>query len=91
MGETIVLAGTGGIRRAIATARLAEGRRVVVAGRDAGRAGAVAAELGEDAQGLAVDLTRPASLAEELVEIDEVDALVLTRLAGTAAPSRPTT
>jgi NAD(P)-dependent dehydrogenase (short-subunit alcohol dehydrogenase family) len=48
-----------------------------LSGRDADRAGAVAAEIGGDVRGIAVDLSQPAGLGEQLAGIEAVDHLVL--------------
>jgi 3-oxoacyl-[acyl-carrier protein] reductase len=55
--SVIVTGGTRGIGRAIASAFAAAGARVVISGRDAERAAAVAAELDGEVHGLALDVS----------------------------------
>lgn len=57
----IVTGGTSGLGRATAEALVAEGARVVVASRSAGRVAATAAALGERAHGVAADNADPAT------------------------------
>ncbi|MDL5158488.1 SDR family oxidoreductase [Actinomycetospora termitidis] len=72
----LVCASTSGLGEATARALAAEGARVVVSGRRADRAAAIAAEL-PDAVGVGVDLTADGA-PERLVEAaGEVDVLVL--------------
>ena len=58
----------------------ARGDRVVVTGRDAGRAEAVAAEIGGSVRGLALDLARPTEIAERLAGVDAVDSIVIAAI-----------
>jgi NAD(P)-dependent dehydrogenase (short-subunit alcohol dehydrogenase family) len=81
----LVIGGTSGIGLEIASRGVARGDRVVVSGRDAGRAGAVARELGGDAAGIGVDVAHPAHLGAALHSISqhgigEVDHLVLAAI-----------
>jgi NAD(P)-dependent dehydrogenase (short-subunit alcohol dehydrogenase family) len=81
-GKTIVVVGgTSGIGRALAGACAARGDEVVLTGRDPGRAEAVAAELGGDARGLALDLARPEAIGAALADVGRVDHLVLAAIA----------
>lgn len=75
---TLVIGGTVGLGREVAKRCADRGERVVVAGRDAGRASAVAAEIGGEATGLGVDLTSPETIASALDGLDRVDHLVIT-------------
>jgi len=87
----VVIGGTSGIGREIAR-RAAE--TVILSGRDTGHAQQVAAEIGGDTTGIAVDLSGPAGLAGQLSGVDRVDHLVLTGMArdqntvGTTSPPR---
>lgn len=65
MAETLslVIGGTSGIGRAIALRFAAEGHRVLVAGRDAARGAAVAADCGPGSAFLPVDVGDPAAVA----------------------------
>ncbi|GII52740.1 short-chain dehydrogenase [Planotetraspora thailandica] len=88
MQNVVIVGGTGGIGRQLALAHLARGNRVIVSGRDAARAQAVATELnattGNDgeAYGIRTDLRHPTELARSLADldaigVDTVDTLVL--------------
>jgi NAD(P)-dependent dehydrogenase (short-subunit alcohol dehydrogenase family) len=77
MADLVVIGGTSGIGRDIAARAAKRGDSVVLSGRDADRAGAVAAEIGGDVRGIAVDLSQPAGLGEQLAGIEAVDHLVL--------------
>lgn len=72
---TVVIGGTAGIGLEFARLRAAAGRDVVIAGRDAGRAHKVAAEIG--ARAVVVDLADPKSIAGALADVNNVDELVL--------------
>ncbi|WP_018333856.1 SDR family oxidoreductase [Actinomycetospora chiangmaiensis] len=72
----LVCASTSGLGEATARALGAEGARVVVCGRRADRAAAIAAEL-PDAVGVGVDLTANGAPEELVAAAGEVDVLVL--------------
>lgn len=80
MASVVVVGGTGGIGKEIARHYVDAGRPVVVTGRDAERADAVAAELGGAATGRAFDLADPASIAPALDGVGPVDHLVLAAI-----------
>jgi len=66
-GKVFVVTGASrGLGLATATALVADGARVVLAARDAGAVQAAAAQLGDDAMGVAADLADPAT-ADRLV------------------------
>ncbi len=77
MSSVVVVGGTSGMGREIARHYAESGDRVTLTGRDAGRAAAVAKEIGGDTTGLAFDLTRPRDIGPALAGIDAVDSLVL--------------
>jgi NAD(P)-dependent dehydrogenase (short-subunit alcohol dehydrogenase family) len=56
------------------------GWSVIVAGRDGARAKSVAAEIGGDTRGIAVDLSEPEQIADAVGEIDTVDHIVLSAI-----------
>ena len=58
-GSVVVVGGTSGLGREVARRYAERGAEVVITGRDASRAEAVARELGGSVKGLALDLTRP--------------------------------
>ena len=76
----VVVGGTHGLGRDLAQHYADAGRRVVVTGRDAERAKAAAAELGDSVEGLAFDLSDPATIAAALEGIGSVDRLALAAL-----------
>nr|WP_296066049.1 SDR family oxidoreductase [uncultured Actinoplanes sp.] len=80
MTTAVIVGGTGGLGRFIAQRYADRGDRVVVTGRDAGRAETVAKEIGGDALGLAVDLSRPAGISAALAPVSEVDHLIVTAI-----------
>lgn len=76
----VVIGGTSGIGLEIAKDTLARGDRVVLSGRDLGRAREIAASLGEGATGIAINLAEPESIAAGLAEVGEVNGLVLAAI-----------
>jgi NAD(P)-dependent dehydrogenase (short-subunit alcohol dehydrogenase family) len=76
MSSVVVVGGTSGIGKEVARFRAGRGDEVVLTGRDADRAAAVAKEVGA-ARGLAVDLSRPGSIADALTDVGRVDGLVV--------------
>jgi NAD(P)-dependent dehydrogenase (short-subunit alcohol dehydrogenase family) len=80
--KTVVLIGaTQGTGRALAAEYAGRGADVVITGRSAERAAEVAAELSKDVPGtvtgLALDLTRPAEIADALATVESVDRLAI--------------
>jgi NAD(P)-dependent dehydrogenase (short-subunit alcohol dehydrogenase family) len=79
-GTVVVIGGTQGLGLEVARHYAAEGREVVLSGRDPARAQAVAAEVGGKARGIGLDLAEPAQLAERLAGIEQVSYLVLAAI-----------
>src|SRR4029079_12913552 len=79
-GAIVVIGGTSGIGRAIAESYAARGRSVVVACSDAGRAQAIAGEIGGETTGIAVDLAHPAGIAARLGGVRDLEHLALTAI-----------
>jgi NAD(P)-dependent dehydrogenase (short-subunit alcohol dehydrogenase family) len=79
-GSVVVVGGTRGLGHEVARRYAAQGREVVVTGRDAAGAEAAAAELGATARGLALDLSQPESIAASLADVGEVEYLVLAAI-----------
>jgi NAD(P)-dependent dehydrogenase (short-subunit alcohol dehydrogenase family) len=80
MSSVLIAGATSGIGREIASYYADAGDRVTLTGRDAGRAAAVAAEIGGDTTGIALDLAEPHGIAPALAGIDVVDKLVLAAI-----------
>jgi NAD(P)-dependent dehydrogenase (short-subunit alcohol dehydrogenase family) len=78
--SVVVVGGTSGLGREIAASYARDGRDVVLTGREASSAAAVAAEIGGGARGLAVDLTLPPEIAGALADVGAVDHLVLAAI-----------
>ncbi|UOQ56902.1 SDR family oxidoreductase [Leucobacter allii] len=76
----VVVGGTSGIGLEIARDSIERGDRVVITGRDAERARARAAELGPEADGIALDISEPEQIAAQLASIERVDGLVLAAI-----------
>lgn len=79
-GAVVVIGGTAGIGREIAKRYAERGRDVVLTGRDADRAAKIAAEVGGDTIGLAVDLGKPDTIGAALAEVGPVEHLVLAAI-----------
>jgi NAD(P)-dependent dehydrogenase (short-subunit alcohol dehydrogenase family) len=76
----LVAGGTAGLGREIAQRYADEGWSVVVTGRDAERAAAVAAEIGGNTRGIALELGEPAGIADQLADVEGVDHVVITAI-----------
>jgi NAD(P)-dependent dehydrogenase (short-subunit alcohol dehydrogenase family) len=79
-GTVVIVGGTQGLGRELAQSYAAEGRDVVVTGRDAGRAEAAASEIGGSTRGIGFDLAEPETIADRLAGLGEVDYLVLAAI-----------
>jgi NAD(P)-dependent dehydrogenase (short-subunit alcohol dehydrogenase family) len=79
-GAVVIVGGTSGIGRALAQSYAERGREVVVTGRDAGRAEAVASEIGGTTSSAAFDLSDPHCIADAVNDIGRVDHLVLAAI-----------
>ena len=86
MTATLVIGGTAGLGREVAQRCADRGEQVVIAGRDAARSQAVAAEIGSGTTGIAVDLAEPETIFDALAGIQRVDHLVITSAEGFANP-----
>jgi NAD(P)-dependent dehydrogenase (short-subunit alcohol dehydrogenase family) len=78
--QAIVVGGTSGIGKVVAERLVDRGDAVTLTGRDADRAASVAGEIGREARGVALDLTRPAEIAPAFDGVDRVDALVIAAI-----------
>lgn len=78
MVETsVVIGGTAGIGAEVGRALAARGGAVVITGRDAGRAEAVASQLGKNVRGIALDISQPLTIANALADVGNVRNLVI--------------
>jgi NAD(P)-dependent dehydrogenase (short-subunit alcohol dehydrogenase family) len=73
----VIIGGTAGLGKEVARDYARRGWDVVVAGRDAARAKAVAGELAARVRGLAFDLAEPAGISQSLATVGPVRHLVL--------------
>jgi NAD(P)-dependent dehydrogenase (short-subunit alcohol dehydrogenase family) len=80
MATSVIVGGSGGLGRVIAQRLADRGDHVVITGRSSARAEQVAAEIGGLTRGIAVDLSRPATIAESLAAVTTVDNLVITAI-----------
>jgi NAD(P)-dependent dehydrogenase (short-subunit alcohol dehydrogenase family) len=78
--SVVVVGGTSGIGREVARFYADRGHEVVLTGRDAARAEAVAAEIGGHTTGIALELARPEEIAAALTGVGRVDHLVLAAI-----------
>lgn len=79
-GTVVVVGGTGCIGREVARHYHETGAPVVITGRDAARAGEVAAGIGKDVVGLGFDLSHPETIAAGLAGVGPVSRLVLAAI-----------
>jgi NAD(P)-dependent dehydrogenase (short-subunit alcohol dehydrogenase family) len=78
--HAIIVGGTSGIGKAVAEHLAARGESVVITGREAERASAIAAEIGGSVRGLALDLARPEEIESRLADVEHVDELVIAAI-----------
>ena len=79
-GSVVVVGGTVGLGRELAQAYAADGRDVVVTGREQSRAETAAQEIGTSARGIGFDLAAPQTIADALADVGPVDHLVLAAI-----------
>jgi NAD(P)-dependent dehydrogenase (short-subunit alcohol dehydrogenase family) len=79
-GAVVVIGGTHGMGREVASHYAGRGRQVVLSGRDADRAKAVASEIGGDTSGIALELSEPEAIAPALAGIGPVEHLVIAAI-----------
>lgn len=77
----LVIGGTAGLGLELVRRYAGQGWSVVLTGRDATRAAAVAGEVGGDTRGIALDLSEPERVADALSGVGAVDHLVLSAIA----------
>jgi NAD(P)-dependent dehydrogenase (short-subunit alcohol dehydrogenase family) len=79
-GQVVIVGGTSGIGRQLAKVLADRGEDVVISGRDATRAQAVAKEIGGRTRGIAMDISQPKQIAGCLESIGQVKYLVLAAI-----------
>jgi NAD(P)-dependent dehydrogenase (short-subunit alcohol dehydrogenase family) len=77
---SVIVGGSSGLGRALAQRFADRGETVIITSRTTARADAVASEIGGTTRGLAVDLSRPETIATALVDVGEVDNLVISAM-----------
>ena len=87
-GLVLIVGGTAGLGREVAAHYAERGDQVIVTGRDADRASAVAAEIGEHVTGLGFDLSRPETIGAALADVGPVSRLVMAAIARDSNPVR---
>jgi len=80
-GLVVIVGGTGGIGREIASHYHRQGEAVVITGRDPSRSASIAAEIGEGVTGLGFDLAEPENIEAALSEVGPISKLVLASIA----------
>lgn len=78
--NVLIVGSSTGIGLELAKALVARGDRVVVTSRDSQMAQSVATRLGPSAQGLALDLSRPEGIADQLAEVGPLSGVVLAAI-----------
>jgi NAD(P)-dependent dehydrogenase (short-subunit alcohol dehydrogenase family) len=87
-GIVLIVGGTEGIGRQLASHYLDRGHDVVITGRDAAKCEAIASDLGEQAGGIGFDLAQPETIAGALADIGPVAKLVLCAISRDNNPVR---
>ncbi|MCW2912138.1 MAG: hypothetical protein JWN52_206 [Actinomycetia bacterium] len=80
MTTSIIVGGSSGLGRALAQRLADRGDTVIITSRTTERADTVATEIGGTTRGLAVDLSRPETIAAALADVREVDNLVISAI-----------
>lgn len=75
--RVLIVGGTGGIGRALAERYASLRSDVVITSRDAERAASVAAEIGPNVRGIALDIAEPEKIASMLAEVGPIDRLLI--------------
>jgi len=76
----LIVGGTSGIGLELAKDTIARGDKVVITGRDQARTEEIAAGLGPQASGIALDISEPESIAGQLAPLGQLHGLVLAAI-----------
>lgn len=76
----MIVGGTAGLGRDLASLCLEHGHRVIIAGRDEARCADIAGDLGGDCESLALDLSDPHGIAAALARVDNVRHVALVAI-----------
>jgi NAD(P)-dependent dehydrogenase (short-subunit alcohol dehydrogenase family) len=79
-GSVLIVGGTGGLGRELASHYQSEGVPVIITGRDADRCSQMAGEIGQGVTGIGFDLAQPHTIAEALADVGPVSRLVLSAI-----------
>jgi len=77
---SVIVGGSSGLGRNLAEHLAARGDTVIITSRTSDRAAAIAAEIGPNVTGLAVDLADPKGIEAALANVESVDNLVITAI-----------
>jgi NAD(P)-dependent dehydrogenase (short-subunit alcohol dehydrogenase family) len=78
--RVLIVGGTGGIGRALAERYAQLGSDVIITSRDAGRAQAIAAEIGSNVRGIALDIAEPEKISDMLADVGQIDRLLIVAI-----------
>lgn len=87
-GSVVIVGGTGGLGRELASHYQAKGTPVIITGREPDRCEQMAAEIGPGTTGIGFDLAKPETIAEALAGVGPVSRLVLSAIARDENPVR---
>ncbi len=87
-GSVLIVGGTGGLGRELASRDQSQGFPVVLTGRDADRCSQMAGEIGPGGTGIGFDLAQPHTIAEALADVSPVSRLVLSAIDRDGNPIR---
>jgi NAD(P)-dependent dehydrogenase (short-subunit alcohol dehydrogenase family) len=87
-GSVVIIGGTGGLGRELASHYASQDREVIISGRDPQRCADIAAEIGPSVRGISVDLAEPESIADSLSDLGPVAHLVIMAILRDENPVR---
>jgi NAD(P)-dependent dehydrogenase (short-subunit alcohol dehydrogenase family) len=78
--RVLIVGGTGGIGRALAERYASLDSEVILTSRSADRAAALAAEIGGNTRGIALDIAEPETIAAQLADVGTIDRLLIVAI-----------